>query len=237
MQALKQNVQDLLGLSLNPSQVEAFETYARELAAWNQRISLTAISKPSEVRNKHFLDSLSCWLALRGTPIERVIDLGSGAGFPGLPLKILQPEMQLTLVESVGKKAAFLEHMVQVLGLIGVEVFNLRIEALGQDEDHRESYDWVLARALAPMSTLAEYLLPFVRVGGYALAQKGRSAPQEVEEAMGAISKLGGGETRLLSVDLPDMDGMRYLVITPKVSPTAEKYPRRVGIPAKRPLN
>ena len=236
MQALKQNVQDLLGLSLNPAQLEAFETYARELAAWNQRISLTTINEPSEVRSKHFLDSLSCWLALRGTPMERVIDLGSGAGFPGLPLKILRPEIQLTLVESVGKKAAFLRHIVQVLGLTGVEVLNQRVEALGQDQEYRESYDWALARALAPLPTLAEYLLPFVRVGGYALAQKGPAAPQEVEEAMGATSKLGGGATRLLSVDLPEMDDVRYLAITPKISPTAQKYPRRVGIPAKRPL-
>lgn len=237
MQQFKQNVHDLLGLSMNPAQMEAFETYARELAAWNQRISLTAISEPSEVRSKHFLDSLSCWLALRGTPIERVIDLGTGAGFPGLPLKILHPEIQLTLVESVGKKAAFLEHMVQVLGLTDVEVLNQRIETLGQDEAHRESYNWALARALAPMPTLAEYLLPFVKVGGYALAQKGRAAPQEVEEALGAIGKLGGGETELRSADLPEIDRVRYLAIMQKISSTPEKYPRRVGIPTKRPLS
>ena len=236
MQRLKQNVSDLLGLSLSSEQMEAFERYARELALWNQRINLTAISDPDEVQSKHFLDSLSCWLALRGSDVDRVIDVGSGAGFPGLALKILHPQMHLTLVESVSKKAAFLEHMVQVLGLQGVEMLNERVEDLGQAVEHRESYDWALARALAPMPTLAEYLLPLVRVGGFMLAQKGPAALSEVKEAERVIALLGGGETRLMNVELPELDEKRTLVITEKKSPTPEKYPRRVGLPAKRPL-
>jgi len=236
MLPLKQSVHEMLGLSLSSEQLEAFENYSRELASWNQRISLTTISDPNEVRSKHFLDSLSCWLALRGTRVDRVIDVGSGAGFPGLPLKILHPEIHLTLVESVGKKAAFLKHMVQVLGLSGVEVLNARVEDLGQADENREAYDWALARALAAMPALSEYLLPLVRIGGFMLAQKGLAAPQEMEKAESAITLLGGGMPRLLNVELPEMDETRYLVISEKIAQTPEKYPRRVGIPAKRPL-
>jgi len=236
MQRLKQNVQEMLDISLSSEQLEAFEIFSRELALWNQRISLTTISDPDEVRNKHFQDSLSCWLALRGTRVDRVIDVGSGAGFPGLPLKILHPHTHLTLVESVGKKAAFLEHMVQVLGLSGVEVLNERVEDIGQEKEHRELYDWALARALAPMPTLAEYLFPLVRLGGFVLAQKGPAAPMELENAENSISILGGGNPQLIKVNLPNIDETRYLVISEKIKSTPEKYPRRVGMPAKRPL-
>ncbi len=236
MQALKEKVQQMLGLSLSPTQIDAFGRYADELADWNQRISLTAISEPDEVLTKHFLDSLSCWLALREQALDRVIDVGSGAGFPGLALKILQPQMQLTMVESVGKKAAFLEHIVQVLGLTGVNVISERAEEVGRHEEHRESYDWAIARALAPLATLAEYLLPLVRTGGFVLAQKGAAAHEELEQAQHAIEVLGGGKVEMLRVEIPELEGERYLVLIEKVKGTPEKYPRRVGIPSKRPL-
>jgi 16S rRNA (guanine527-N7)-methyltransferase len=236
MQSLQEKVQQLLGLSLSPTQIEAYGRYADELADWNQSISLTAISEPDEVLTKHFLDSLSCWLALREHPAGRVIDVGSGAGFPGLALKILHTQIQLTLVESVSKKAAFLEHMVQVLGLNGVTVISERAEAVGRLQGERESYDWAIARALAPLVTLAEYLLPFVRKGGFMLAQKGAATIEEVEQAQTAIKALGGGKAEVVKVDIPDLEGERYLVIIEKVKNTPKKYPRRVGIPSKRPL-
>ncbi|MDA1329564.1 MAG: 16S rRNA (guanine(527)-N(7))-methyltransferase RsmG [Chloroflexi bacterium] len=236
MTHLSHSVFDLLGQELNPVQERAFALYASELAIWNEQVSLTAITDPEEVQIKHFLDSLSCWLTMRTKPVQRVIDLGAGAGFPGLPLKILRPEIQLVLVESVGKKAAFLQHIVQVLGLSGVSVLNQRAEIVGQDTEHRETYDWALARALAPMPVLAEYLLPFVRLGGYALAQKGPAAPDEVRKAGDAIQILGGGEPALERVDVPGLRETRYLVILKKIAKSPEKYPRRVGIPTKRPL-
>lgn len=227
---------DLLGLELTPAQIEAFASYAGELLAWNQRMNLTAIRDLEEVRKKHFLDSLSCWLAMRTEPLGRVVDVGSGAGFPGIPLKILQPGMPLTLIESVGKKASFLEHIVQVLGLSGVEVWNVRAEEAGRMAGQREAYDWAVARALAPLPVLAEYLLPLLKAGGSALAQKGGNARQEADAAKPAIELLGGGEPELLEVNVPGLDERRSLVWIRKIAPTPENYPRRPGIPAKRPL-
>ena len=236
MQELIRETQDLLGFTLSAEQLAAFETYRRELEAWNTRANLTAIRDPEEVRRKHFLDSLSCLLVMEGTPMGRVVDVGSGAGFPGLPLKIVQPDIHLTLIESVTKKTAFLEHIVQVLDLGGVEVLTLRAEEAGRMPEHRESYDCALARAVAPMAALAEYLLPLVKVGGRMLAQKGESGPRELEEAREAIRVLGGKPGEVFPVNIPGVEERRYLVVVEKVGETPEKYPRRVGIPGKRPL-
>src|SRR3990172_6765876 len=148
MASLGDDVFKLLGVQLDASQLAAFDRYARELAEWNQRFNLTTITDPAQVRVKHFLDSLSCWLGMRGSLANRVMDVGSGAGFPGLVLKILRPAMPLTLVESTRKKASFLEHMVQVLYLRNVEIIAKRTEEIGQLREHRESYDWTLARAV-----------------------------------------------------------------------------------------
>lgn len=225
-----------LGARLSAEQNRQFERYAAELADWNQRINLTAIRDPEQVRVKHFLDSLSCLQATGDLSGKRVVDVGSGAGFPGLPLKIACPGMQLTLIESVAKKAAFLEHSVQVLGLEGVEVINARAEEAGQQAAIRESFDWALARALAPMPVLAEYLLPLVGVGGHILAQKGREARAEAESAEAAFGTLGGHLKAMLPAQVPGLDEERWLVVAEKVAITPTKYPRRPGMPAKRPL-
>ena len=233
---LHTEVEQLLGISLSTKQLNAFALFACELAAWNQRINLTAIREPADVRRKHFLDSLSCALAMKGSQTARVIDVGTGAGFPGLPLKILFPEMSLTLVESVAKKTGFLSHLVAELNLIGVEVITSRAEKVGQDPAHREKYDWALARAVRRMSVLAEYLLPLVRVGGFALAQKGEGAEREAEDADKSIEVLGGRLDQVIPVEIPGVDEQRFLVVIEKVAPTPEKYPRREGIPGKRPI-
>jgi 16S rRNA (guanine(527)-N(7))-methyltransferase RsmG len=162
-----QLVQRLVGLRLSTAQLNALALYESELLDWNTRFNLTAIRTPQEVRTRHFLDSLTCLLALRETPPERLVDIGTGAGFPGLPLKIIYPKMTLTLVESVGKKAEFCRHVARTLGLSGVEVVQDRAEVLGQSPAHREKYDWAVARAVAILPVLAEYLLPLVRVGTY----------------------------------------------------------------------
>lgn len=236
MQKLTQEFQTLTGLQLKPAQIRAMNLYSQELEQWNQRYSLTAIQDPEKVRVKHFLDSLSAYLALRGTALERVIDVGTGAGFPGLPLKILCPQIQLTLVESVGKKAEFCQHIVDRLELEGVEVIQERAETVGQSSSHRERYDWALARAVAVLPVLLEYLLPLVRVGGRVLAMKGESALAEAHQAENAARLLGGHLHQLVPVTLPGVAEQRYLVIVHKIAATPEKYPRRVGIPAKRPL-
>jgi 16S rRNA (guanine527-N7)-methyltransferase len=226
----------LFGLTLSPSQLENLARYADLLVEWNQKINLTAIRSAEEIRIKHFLDSLSCHLAFEGTDVAKMIDIGTGAGFPGIPLKIIYPEMQLTLVESVTKKTQFLSEVVQVLGLEDVEIHPSRAENMGKQPDHRESYSWAVARAVAGLPVLCEYLLPLVKIGGFMLAQKGETALAELEQAQPAIELLGGKSVQTIPVELPGVTQQRYLVIIEKVSPTPEKYPRRVGIPSKRPI-
>ncbi|HIE38299.1 MAG TPA: 16S rRNA (guanine(527)-N(7))-methyltransferase RsmG [Anaerolineales bacterium] len=228
-----------LGIPLNKGHLSLFQAYYEELVEWNRRFNLTAITDYQGVQVRHFLDSLSCLLALPQADLQagvRVIDVGTGAGFPGVPLKILCPGMHLTLLEATRKKVAFLEHLTRRLELRGVQVIHARAEELGRRPIHREQYDWALARAVAEMPTLAEYLLPLVRVGGAILAQKGEGGPAEVHAAEEAIRILGGRVQRLVLVNLHGLAETRYLVVVDKVAATPEKYPRRPGIPVKRPL-
>jgi 16S rRNA (guanine527-N7)-methyltransferase len=224
-----------LSLDLIPIQFAAFQQYAELLQIWNQRFNLTAIRDPDEIWSRHFLDSLTCLRAMRSTPKNRVIDIGTGAGFPGLPIKIVYPEIHLTLVESIGKKADFCTEVVQKLGLENVDIIPSRAEELGRHPDHREQYDWAIARAVAPMPILAEYLLPFVRVGGKMLAQKGKDGEMEAAKSNNAFTTLGGELERVLPVFLPGTEA-RTLIVVAKTHETSVRYPRRVGIPSKRPL-
>jgi 16S rRNA (guanine527-N7)-methyltransferase len=164
------------------------------------------------------------------------LDVGSGAGFPGLPLKMMLPEIKLTLIEATGKKATFLRHIVEVLGLENVEVLNARAEEVGQLPAHREHYDLVLARAVAHLSVVAEYGLPFCHLGGRMVAQKGADAAAEAEAAQGAFRILGGTLRSVKPIALPGLTGERYLVVVDKTAPTPAAYPRRPGLPAKKPL-
>ena len=236
METLIQGALTLLGIQLSPQQVSCFERYERELLEWNEKFNLTAIRDVEGIRIKHFLDSLTCALAWQERPPASLIDVGTGAGLPGIALKILYPHLRLTLVESVGKKADFCRHVVQVLGLEKVEVAQMRAEEVGQQAKHRERYDWAAARAVANLPVLAEYLLPLVRVGGGMLAQKGESGPAEAQAAEKAIVLLGGRLRRLIAVNLPGVAEDRYLVIVDKKSATPPNYPRRVGAPSKAPL-
>ena len=236
MQKLIAEVRDLLGIELNPAQIEAFEAYRSELITWNQKANLTAIIDPEQIRVKHFLDSTSCLLAMRGSPMTRVVDVGSGAGFPGIPLKIVCPTMQLVVIESIGKKADFLRHLVELLALEGVEILQDRAENLSHRPEHRERYDWAVARAVARMPALMEYLLPYVRVGGHALAMKGETGPAEAQAADHSLDLLGGQLNQIIPVDLPEVPEERFLMVFNKMAATPQNYPRRVGIPTKRPL-
>jgi 16S rRNA (guanine527-N7)-methyltransferase len=236
MSTFVQLVHSMIGIQLSRSQLAAFDQYERILLDWNARFNLTAIRSPEEIRTKHFLDSLTCLLALRNTPTERVIDVGSGAGFPGIPLKIVCPAMKMTLVESVGKKANFCQHVVDELKLENVSVVQERAEALGQNPAYREQYDWAVGRAVALMPALAEYLLPLARIGGHMLAMKGESAPAEAHAAEKAFRMLGGHLRQLIPLALPGVAEERYLVVVDKVAATPNGYPRRVGTPTKTPL-
>jgi 16S rRNA (guanine527-N7)-methyltransferase len=236
MDKLKQEVQNLLGLRLTSRQLAMMSLYEQELLTWNARFNLTAIRETETIRSKHFLDSLSCLTALREAPPSSLIDIGTGAGFPGIPLKIVIPNVKLTLVESVAKKAEFCQRVVDILKLDGVQVLTARAEEVGQMSQHRQQYDWAIARAVAAMPVLVEYLLPLVRVGGRILAQKGESGPAEAQVAEYAIRVLGGCLRQIYPVSLPGVVDERYLVVIDKVAATPPLYPRRVGLPAKKPL-
>ena len=236
MEKLVQTTQRLFNIHLTDWQVAALTTFEHELLEWNQRLNLTAIRDVEGIRTKHFLDSFSCVLAWKENPPRRLVDVGSGAGFPGIPLKILYPSLQLTLVESVGKKANFCRHVVETLKLEGAEVVNARAEEVGQMPDHRQRYDWAVARAVANLPVLAEYLLPLVSVGGAMLAQKGQSGAAEAHEAEKALKILGGEMRQLIPVLLPGVPEERYLVVIDKIAATPSGYPRKPGIPAKKPL-
>ncbi len=236
MDKLARDALQLFGISLSPRQVAQLTAYERELLEWNQKFNLTAIRDVEGIRAKHFLDSMSCSLAWREQPPRRLVDVGTGAGFPGVVLKILYPGMKLTLVESVGKKANFCQHIIETLGMEGVEVLAARAEDVGRNPKHREKYDWAVARAVANLPVLAEYLLPLVKVGGGMLAQKGEGGPAEVQAAENALKLLGGRMRQLIPVELPGVAEERYLVIVDKPAATPPAYPRKVGIAAKKPL-
>ncbi len=222
------------GINLDAAQTEQFDLYYRELVDWNQRINLTTITEREQVETRHFLNSLAVHTALPAGTLSggaRVIDIGSGGGFPGLPLRIAFPQIRLTLAESAGKRAAFLRHVIEAIGLSSVEVRSGRAEDLGREPQLREGFDVVLARAVAKLPVLAELMLPFCRVGGLAVAHKGSDVANEVQDAQHAIHETGGtlGEVRPVGLTTS-------LVVIEKVSGTPDRFPRRPGIPAKRPL-
>jgi 16S rRNA (guanine527-N7)-methyltransferase len=228
-----------LGLHLNSEQLEQFNTYYRELVDWNQRVNLTAITGYEEVQIKHFLDSLTVTLAWQPAKANvglSIIDVGTGAGIPGIPLKIIFTNIKLVLLEAAAKKAAFLQHIAQKLGLDDVEILVGRAEEVAHLTQYRERFDLVLSRAVAPLPTLVELTLPFCTIDGSFIAQKKGAIDQEISRANKAISILGGSLREVKRVDLEEFADERYLVVIDKLSPTSPKYPRRPGIPAKRPL-
>lgn len=226
----------LLDIKLNQQHLCAFNWYADQMLDWNRRFNLTAITEPSQIEIKHFLDSLTCVLGMGRSPRGRAVDVGTGAGFPGLPLKIVFPSLELCLIESIGKKAEFCRHVANGLSMSGATVLHARVEEVGRLPEHRASYDWALARAVATVDVLAEYLLPLLRVGGKAVIQKGETGPAEAHAAEKAMYLLGGRLSQLIPVELPGVAESRYLVVMEKVAQTPARYPRRAGIPAKRPL-
>ena len=227
-----------LGITLSDGQLDRFETYFNELADWNQRANLTAITGYEEVQVKHFLDSLTVCLAGKEvlTGPARVIDIGAGAGLPGVALKLTFPGIQLSLVESVAKKTAFLDHLTAKLGLEGVSVLTGRAEELARDEDLRDAFDLAVVRGVAKLPLLLEYCLPFCKTGGRLIALKHGGDGRELEAAANALSELGGRIERVTTVLINGLTDDRVVIVVEKTGPTPERYPRRTGIPAKRPL-
>ncbi len=222
-------------LSLNNQQLEQFRKYKQLLIEYNKIVNLTTITEPTEVVIKHFYDSLTPGFYLDFYN-KRVIDIGAGAGFPGIPLKILYPALDLTLLDSLKKRVTFLEEACRQLGLDDVTLIHGRAEELAKSELHREQYDIVVARAVARLNVLAELSLPFVRVGGVLVAMKGSRANEELKEARAAIKLLGGQGAKVYDLELPNGSGGRKIVVINKVLRSPTRYPRKPGEPARKPL-
>lgn len=229
----------LYGLNMEKEQLDRFTLYYELLLAWNEKMNLTAITEEREVAVKHMVDSLTA-LAGMETLGEagsmRLVDVGTGAGFPGLPLKIFCPALSLVLVDSLKKRVAFLQAVVEKLGLRDVQCLHMRAEEAARRKELRERFDIAVSRAVARLPVLAEYLLPFVRVGGAALALKGLHYREEIKEAGRAVRLLGGGEIKALPVVLPHLADKRAVVVMKKERPTPKAYPRKAGTPGKTPL-
>ncbi len=236
MQSLTHGAQQF-NLTLSEAQQQAFDQYRRELIAWNEKVNLTRIIEPEEIIVKHFLDSLSLYPLLSDFPANfSLIDVGTGAGFPGLPLKIALPDIRLSLLESTRKKTTFLQHIVDTLNLTGVTIVTARAEEAGRQPAHRQRYDVAVARAVAALPTLAEYTLPLVKVGGTVIVQKGQNPAEEIKSASNALGILGGKVDQVLPVEVPGLDAERHLIVIRKRKPTPKQYPRRPGLPAKKPI-
>ena len=229
-------MKDILGNILDDIKIEKFQRYYELLVDWNEKINLTAITEKTEVATKHFLDSILITESGKFTSGAKVIDVGTGAGFPGLPLKIFDESLNVTLMDSLGKRINFLNEVINELSLENVETIHSRAEDLGQDKNHREHYDIAVSRAVANLSTLSELCLPFVKVGGYFISLKGPNVENEIADAKKAIKLLGGEIENVVNYDIPGTDLNHNMVIIKKVSNTSTKYPRKAPKPAKEPL-
>lgn len=236
MRDLLVNGSKQLGIDLSTKQVEQFMKYKELLQEWNQKMNLTAITEDEEVITKHFLDCMTINKAIEMDNQKTVIDIGTGAGFPGLVIKITFPHLKVTLVDALKKRLNFLEVVINELGLTGIECIHSRAEDLGKNKIYREGYDICASRAVANLAVLSEYTLPFVKIEGYLIALKGQKLDDELEQGKKAIEILGGELEEVVHTGVPFTDLDHKIAKIKKIKPTATKYPRKAGEPTKSPL-
>ena len=225
-----------MGWKVTQEQAGQFQTYMELLLEWNEKMNLTSITEPEEVVEKHFLDSMALlsWNKLKQG--AKVIDVGTGAGFPGVPLKIARPELEVTLLDSLNKRVQFLKEVMDALHLEKIEAVHGRAEDMAKKAEYREHFDYCVSRAVANLSTLSEYGVPFVKVGGCFISYKSGEMEEELKQAEKAIRILGGEKEKIESFRLPDSDIGRSLIFIRKKKKTSKKYPRKAGLPSKEPL-
>ena len=224
----------VLGVRFSMEQTEQFFEYMELLIEWNEKINLTAIIEPEEIILKHFIDSITILKEIEKD--SKLVDVGTGAGFPGIPLSIMEPSLKITLVDSLNKRLIFLEEVINKLNLKNVELVHARAEEFGQNKQYREKFDIATSRAVANLSTLSEYLIPLVKIDGKVLSMKASDAQEEINDAKKAIEILGGKIEKVEEFNLPQSDIGRTIITIRKEKQTPSKYPRKPGTPSKEPI-
>ena len=223
-----------INVDLSEENIDKFCCFKDLLVEWNKKMNLTAITEENVIVLKHFIDSLTALKYIDNN--KKIIDVGTGAGFPGIPIAIMKEDVKLTLLDSLNKRLIFLNEVISKNNLCNVELVHGRAEDLGQNKEYREKYDISISRAVANLSTLSEYLLPFVKVGGKCICMKGPDSDKEIEDAKKAIDKLGGKIIEIEKFNLPDSDIGRTIIVIEKIKNTPKEYPRKAGIPSKEPI-
>ncbi len=231
-----QQVLEKFNKAADETTLEKFRLYMEKILQWNEHVNLTAITDKEEFVKKHFIDSLLCCGREEIENAKTVIDIGTGAGFPGIPLALVYPEKKFVLVDSLQKRLKIIDEICKDLGITNVELIHSRAEELGKSKAHREKYDLCVSRAVANFATLSEYCLPLVKVGGFFVAYKGPDAEKEIEESGKAVQLLGGKISEVFCPEQEDLDFRHKLVMVKKVKNTPAKFPRKAGTPAKEPL-
>lgn len=224
----------ILGVRFSVEQIEQFYKYMNLLIEWNEKMNLTAITEPKEIILKHFIDSITILKYIDDN--SKLVDVGTGAGFPGVPLSIMNPTLKITLVDSLNKRLIFLQEVVKELNLKNIEIVHARAEEFGQNKNYREKFDIATSRAVANLATLSEYLVSLVKIGGKIISMKASNAKEEINDAQKAIEVLGGKIEKIEEFDLPESDIGRTIIIIDKNKCTPAIYPRKAGTPAKEPI-
>ena len=224
-----------INVNLDNNQIEQFNKYMELLLDWNEKINLTAITEKEDIIIKHFVDSLTCLKYIEEN--KNIVDIGTGAGFPGIPVSIANNNISVTLVDSLNKRINFLNEVINEINLKNTEAIHARAEEFGQDNKYREKFDYCVSRAVANLSVLVEYMLPLVKIGGKCICMKGPDIEEELSNSKFAIKELGGKIETIDEFVLPDTDIKRNIIIIKKEKETPEKYPRKAGTPAKQPLS